>query len=288
MNTTVKRNLLAFSTVFLWATAFPLTKFIGDDLSTNSLSLIRCIAAAVFLLIIGKFSGIRKPFCKGDAAYLFIAGLMGFALYLIFFTTGIQTLTSATSSIVIAATPIMTAIGARKIYKEHISITGWICIFMAFVGVAVLLFWNGMLSINVGLLWTLGAALIFCIYNLMNRHLSGKGYTALEITTYCMISGAIILLIFTPQTISDIMTADISSILVAIYLGLMPSATAYLLWAKAMTYADKVSEVTNYMFVTPLLSTLLGFLILSEIPDMGTIIGGIIILASVICFNLKK
>lgn len=288
MSKKVKLNLLAFATVFIWATAFPLTKIAGEYLSAYSLGALRCAVAAVVLIFIGKLKHIRKPHSKADAGYLFIAGLMGFALYLIFFNTGIQTLSSATSSIIIAATPIITAIGARKLYKEKIRPVGWLCIFTAFAGVVIMLLWNGVLSINIGILWTAGAAVVFCIYNLMNRRLSGKGYTALEIVTYCMISSAVILAGFLPQAVAQLADANIQIYLLVLYLGAMPSATAYLLWAKASSYAEKISEVTNYMFVTPLLSTLLGFLLLSEIPDPGTVIGGIIILVSVICFNLKK
>lgn len=287
MNNKIKLNILAFLTVFLWATAFPLTKVIGDAISATSLGFIRCTSAAVLLIIIGKITHIRKPACKKDMLLLFLSGAIGFALYLIFFTTGIRTLTSATSSIIIAATPILTAIGASKLYKERIKAIGWICIAAAFIGVIVLLLWNGIFSINIGIIWTLIAAIFFCTYNLLNRKLSSMGYSAVEIVTYGMISGAVILSVFSPQAFSEMAHTSWLNILLAIYLGFMPSATAYMLWSKAMEYAEKTSEVTNYMFVTPLLSTILGFIILNEIPDMGTLIGGVIIIASVITFSLK-
>lgn len=281
----VKLNILAFCTVLIWATAFPLTKMIGDEFSANSLGLIRCVVASMTLMILGIISHIRKPVSKKAVVWLFFSGLLGFALYLIFFTTGISTLTSATSSIVIAATPIMTAIGASKIFHDKIKPAGWICIGCAFIGVVVLLLWNGALSINVGVLWTLAAAMVFCIYNLMNRHLSAMGHTAMEIVTYSMIFGALVMMVFLPQTLTELSQASTQAIMLTVYLGVAPSAIAYLLWAKASEYAERTNEVTNYMFVTPLLATLLGFLILGELPDLGTLIGGIIIIASVIMFN---
>ena len=70
-------------------------------------------------------------------------------------------------------------------------------------------------------------------------------------------------------------------------MGIMPSAVSYVLWAKAMDLAEKTNEVTNYMFITPLLSTVMGFLMLHEVPDMGTFIGGAVIIASVVMFNIK-
>ncbi len=93
------------------------------------------------------------------------------------------------------------------------------------------------------------------------------------------------MMIFMPQTLTQLAVADSTAIVLTIYLGVAPSAIAYLLWAKASEYADRTNEVTNYMFVTPLLATLLGFIMLGELPGQGTLIGGAIILGSVIMFN---
>jgi len=100
-----------------------------------------------------------------------------------------------------------------------------------------------------------------------------------------MISAAVALMFCLPQTVTELSSASYLSILLAIALGLLPSATSYVLWAKAMELATKTNEVTNYMFVTPLLSTVMGFILLNEIPDLGTLIGGGIIIFSVILFS---
>lgn len=287
MNTKLKVNLYSFITVFLWASAFPLTKVIGGELSPNTLGLIRCAVASLMMLVVGKCSHIQRPFCKKDLLYFLAAGAMGFTLYMLFFNTGIITLTSATSSVIIAATPIMTAAAAYRLYCEKIKPIGWVSIGCAFIGVVILLFWNGILSINIGVLWTIAAAAVFCGYNLLNRKLASMGYTSIEIVTYSMICGTVLLLIFLPQTVREISQADFSSLMIAGYLGIMPSSVSYLLWAKAIEKAEKISEVTNYMFVTPLLSTIMGFLILSEVPDGGTFLGGAVIIVSVAVFGLK-
>lgn len=278
--------LLSFCTVLLWASAFPLTKVVQEQFTSNPLGFLRCGIAAIFLIIIGKCNHIRFP-QKRDIPYFLLSGAMGFTGYMIFFNTGIQTLTSATSSIIIAITPIITAIGSVKLYHEKIKTIGWISIAAAFCGVLVLLLWEGVFSINIGLIWTLGAAFVFFGYNLMSRFLSSKGYTALEIVTYSMISGAIFLGFWSVQGFQQLLSSDLQHILALVYLGAFPSAAAYFLWGKAMTFATRTSEVTNFMFVTPLLSTILGFLILHEIPNTGTFLGGAIIICSIIVFNLK-
>ncbi|MDD3395100.1 MAG: EamA family transporter [Anaerotignum sp.] len=277
---------LGFATVFLWASAFPLTKVVQEQFTSYPLGFLRCTVAAILLLILGKCNHIHKP-KKEDIPWFFLAGGLGFTLYMITFNTGIQTLTSATSSIIIAITPILSAIAASKIYHEVIRPIGWTSILLAFIGVLILLLWEGVFSINIGLIWTLSASIVFCGYNILNRKLSQKGYSSLEIVTYSMLCGAILLGFWSIEGIQQLANSDMSHILALVYLGALPSAAAYFFWGRAMSLAERTSEVTNFMFITPLLSTIMGFIILNEIPNMGTFIGGALIIFSVIVFNLK-
>lgn len=138
------------------------------------------------------------------------------------FNTGILTLTSATSSIIIAVTPILTAIVASHLYKEKIKPIGWAAIAAAFIGVLILLLWEGVFSINIGLIWTVGAAIVFCGYNIMTRKLSAMGYNALEIVTYSMICGAILLGFWAGDGLHQLAGASVSHIIALIYLGALP------------------------------------------------------------------
>ena len=116
--TSNRKKVLAYGllTVLIWASAFPLTKIAQEQFSSYSLGFLRCGIAALFLLLIGKIRHIRLP-KKRDVQLFILSGALGFGIYLIAFNTGIQTLTSATSSIVIAVTPILTAIAAVRLYK---------------------------------------------------------------------------------------------------------------------------------------------------------------------------
>lgn len=275
-----------FFTVLLWASAFPLTKVAQEQFSSIPLGFLRCGAASAFLIVIGKLCHIRLP-QKKHIPLFFLSGGLGFAVYMILFNTGILTLTSATSSIIMAISPILTAAAAAKLYGEKIKPIGWAAIFSAFLGVLILMLWEGIFSINIGIVWTLGAAIIFCGYNLMNRKLSAMGYSPLEIVTYSMICGAILLVFWAGEGFRQLAGADMRHIAVLLYLGAFPSAMAFFFWGKAMRYAERTSEVTNFMFVTPLLSTIMGFLILKEVPNGGTFLGGGIIILSILIFNIK-
>lgn len=290
MKPAAKSALFAFTTVFLWSSAFPITKIATQCFSPNALGLMRCTLASVILLIIGSMNHLRKPIKALHIPLFFLSGGLGFSLYMIFFNTGMLTLSSATSSLIIATTPVLTAIGASFLYKEKISIIGWAAIGTAFAGVAVLLLSDstkGGLSGGRGLFFMIAAAIVFCCYNLLNRKLLSMGYTAVESVTWSMVCGAVLLMFFIPQALSQVSQASPKALLSVTFLGAMPSATAYLLWSKAFSLASKTSDVTNFQFLTPLLSASMGFAMLGEIPSAATIIGGLIIIASIVVFGFK-
>lgn len=287
MRDTTKSALLAFTTVFLWSSAFPLTKVATEYIDPNQLGLLRCTIATIILLIIGKVCNIGLPKKIQHLPLFFISGGLGFSIYMITFNTGMLTLSSALGSLIIALTPVLTAIGATFLYKERIKLVGWMSILCAFLGVAVLLLWGGEVSYSVGIWWTCAAAFVFCCYNLLNRKLLSMGYNAIECVTWSMTCGAIWLLPFMGEAIVQAQSASMSALLVVLYLGSMPSATAYLLWSKAFSLAKKTSDVTNFQFLTPLISTALGLIILGEIPGVSTIIGGTIIVISIVIFGIK-
>ncbi len=294
MSNKVKVNIFAFVTVLLWGSGFPFTRVIGDQISSFNLGLIRCALAAVILLIIGAFTGMRKPFSLKDCGWFLISGAAGYSIYFIFFNLGLETLSSSEGSVICATTPILTSIAVYKLYKEKINIIGWLSIAAAFIGVVILLFGDSIFGsgdsgfgIGIGVLWMFLCALVFAIYNVLNRMLSEKGYTAMEIATWSAVFGAIEMLGFLPGTIQDVAGATMGANLAAIYLGILPSAFAYYLWSKSISLAERTSEASNYLFINPLIATIIALLMLHEVPDIGTFIGGAVIIISVIIFSTK-
>ena len=183
--------------------------------------------------------------------------------------------------------PVFTAFLASLIYKEKLKIYQWIAICIEFIGILVLTLMNGTFSINEGILWLLVAALCLATYNLLQRKLTKK-YSALEASTYSIFVGTIFLCIFLPSSIDKTIHAPLEFIFYVLVLGIFSSALAYIAWAKAISLAEKTTYVSNYMFVTPFLTTILGFVMMGEIPDKATVLGGIIILLGLFIFNKES
>lgn len=288
MNTTLKKNLLAISTILLWSTAFPITRNIAGEFASSNLAFLRCLIASVFLLIIWALQKNRKLPSRKDLLFFILAGLSGFSLYLIVFNRGLTTITSAESSVIVALTPIGVAVFSHIFLGEKLSAVGWFTTFGAFIGVAILMLWDNGLNIQPGMLWTLSAAALFSTYMQLNRVLSARGYTSIDIVTWSMVFACISLIWALPAAFAELPVVSRTAAISVFYLGILPSGISYALWGSALAIANKASEVTNFMFVTPLLATLEGILFLSEVPTMGTYLGGGLIIAMVVTFNLSK
>lgn len=283
----IKQNLLAAITIVFWSLAYPLTKVLGGAFDSYSIATIRAIVTALVMIILAKFLHIRKPFTWKHIGYFALEGAFAFSFYLLFFNKGMETLTSATSSLIFSVAPILTAVGAWKVFGEKLKPLGWTCLSTAFAGVSILLLWGGTLNIGIGALWTFAAVIFFATYNLINRRLENLGYESMEIITYSVCCGAIETLPFLPNSIVQLQAASSTAIIGVVVLALTGTAISYYTWSKAIEYADKLTEVTNYMFISPFVTAILGWIMLGEIPSVGTYIGGTIIMISVIIFSLK-
>lgn len=270
-------------TILFWSLAFVFTRLTLQYFTVYSLSFLRYAAASAALVIVAVLMKMKLP-QKKDVLWFLAAGAIGFFYYIIAFNKGVATVTASTGSIVIATVPVITALLARLVYGEKLQIIQWTAIAIEFAGVLVLTLMNGSISVNKGILWLLSAAVALSIYNLIQRKLT-KTYTAMQTSAFSIFFGTILLAVFLPGAAREVGRAPGIQLFYVAILGVFSSAVAYVAWSQAFAKAKQTSQVSNYMFVTPFLTSVLGFLIVGEIPDRSTVVGGAIILLGVFVFN---
>lgn len=285
-----KKKVVGYSlfTIFLWASAYPLTKIAQTHFTVVPLAFLRSFIAGIFMLLIGKVQGMALPKKKHIPLFL-LSGALGYVIYTVAMNIGLQTLPSATCSLLVATSPIMTAMIAARVYQERIGLVSWVSIFVAFAGVVILLLLDshGTFSIDAAMLWMLLSAASWAGYNIMTRKLVAMGYTSAQITCFSMLGASLWLCFSAGSGFREMATGEPRHFLALFYLAIISNAVGCILWGKAMAYAEKTSEVANFMFLSPLLSALMSFLLLREVPGMGTFIGGAIIICGLLLFNLK-
>lgn len=273
----------AIITIIFWSLAYVLTRLALKYFSPFTLGFLRYFFASLTMAVIAIIIKMRRP-CKKDIILFTLSGAFGFFLYMIAFNVGCKTVTASTSSVIIATVPVLTAVFAHLVYGEKLSALQWLATGTEFSGVAVLTLMNHVFSINQGIIWLLAAAVFLSIYNLLQRKLT-KTYSGLEASAFSIFAGTLMLAVFIPSTVKDFKFSSPIGLLFTAVLGIFSSALAYAAWAEALKKTEKASSVSNYMFITPFLTSLLGFIIAGERPDVPTVVGGGIILLGFLIFN---
>ncbi len=273
----------AFLTVLFWASSYPLTKIALLSFSPDALGFLRYLFVTVLLGAIAFVVKMPLP-DKKDVPMLFLSGGICFFFYTFAFNRAQLTLSSATGSVLIATSPIMSAAMAYLLFREKINLRQVGCISVEFAGVLLLTLWDGIFSINTGIFWMLAAAFFLSGYNLIQRKYAQK-YSAFQSTSYSIFFTTLSLSVFMPKAIPQLSHAQPSALAAIFIMGVSSSIIGYVLWSKALALAEKTTTVTNFMFLTPLLSAAMGFLLLHEVPSLSTVAGGIVILAGLILFQ---
>lgn len=279
--------LYGLGTMLIWSSTFSFSKVSLEVFSVPMLSILRFVFAGLFMLAFACIKRIGLP-DRRDIPWFLLAAAVGFSVYQPVFNKGMDMLTSATACIVIVTAPVITGVFARILFGERIRIGGWIGMTICFAGILILMLWNGVLSINVGIVWMFGAACLLAAYTLTQRKLTRK-YTALQSTAYSIIIAAVMLLFLLPFTDpKELAMATPRHWLSTVYLGFFGSAISYLCWSKALSLTDKTAKISNLQFLQPGLSMTWGFLIVMEVPTAEVFVGMFVILLGMVIFTKMK
>ena len=275
----------AFIAAFLWASAFPATRYALQYYSPVSLMVMRFSVASVTLVVIGLLKGMKLPKLK-DLPFFAASGLSGVFLYSYLFNTGAVSVSAGVSSFIISSSPVFTIVLARIFLKEVVRPVCWAGILVSCLGLAVItLTQTAGFSFNIGLLLVIGASVSSGVYSAIMRAVT-QNYTALEATTYTIIAGTLGTLFFLPTAISEIPDSNVTVNLVVILMGIFPAAIAYLTWSYALSKAEKTAHVLVFSYLIPFISALIAYIWLRETLTVFTICGGLIIIGGMVLTNI--
>lgn len=279
-----KQMVLSLLTIFLWASCYVAIRMGSKHYSPFALTSLRFFASAATVLVMLPFRKLQRPALR-DLPLFLLSALSAYSLYCCIMALGARTVTASVSSFVMAFAPVMTPMFALLLLQEHMSRRKWISLVISGCGVVVLLFTDSSFSIELGIVWVLLGAILFALYNIVQRILLRR-YDSFVVTAYSTLLGAFTLLPFAPTAFSQMKTAPMSATLILCYLGAV-SVIAYLFWAMALKLAQHTSEVTNFMFLTPIITTVLGFFTIGEMPPPSAILGGVLLLLGLLLTNLE-
>ncbi|EOB8579986.1 TPA: DMT family transporter [Staphylococcus aureus] len=271
-------------TIILWGSAFPMIKIALNDFSAESLSAFRLILATIILLPFVIIKKLPTPELR-DIPVIFILGFCGFVIYHTALNFGETLISAGISGILVSTTPIFSSALAYIFLKEHFSKWNWLSSLVAFIGISIIsISKDDYTTINVlGVFIILLASFSESLYfTFQKKYIEKYGFIAF--TLYTIMASSPFMLIFIPEIINDIHGATFISIVSVLYLAIFPTIIPYVLLAYIVKSVG-VSDATMSLYLTPIVSLLLSYLLLDELPTTLAIIGGIITLLGVSLSN---
>ena len=267
--------LLVLGAAVLWSTGGLFIK--ATSLSAVQLSFGRSLLAAITVAIVTRREGFGLNRVTSITSVLYAALLLLFVMA--------TKLTTAANAIFLQYTaPVYVLILEPLFYKEKFRSRDLLTVAVCVVGMS--LFFVGKLrpqDID-GNLLALGSGVCFALYFLLLRHSRAREVNRASSVIY---GNLIVVLICAPSFFNaarrGISTNDIGSMA---YLGIIQIGFAYLLFTLAMARGLRSLDASIVGYIEPVLNPIWVFLFIGERPSSWAIVGGAIIVSSVVCHML--
>lgn len=287
--------LVSLSMVF-YGISFPATRVALTQYKPISLVTARLIISAVLLMSINTILYGRKGFPRwGDLPKFLLIALFQPFFYFLFETFGLQSVSAAISSVIIATIPVFTPIGARVFLKEKLTFYPISGALLSLIGVVLLVSFSrgeDTLIRNFtakGLLLLFGAVFSAVLYSLAVRRLP-VSYSPLTITA---VQNSLGLLFFLPVFFifeaSDAFAVvpNSETIFSILFLAVFASSLAFIFLNYGIQQIGP-SRANGLVNLVPVITAIVSFLFFGEQFSSSKIIGMGVVLAGVLLAQAGK
>jgi len=273
----------------LWAANFIVVKDIIGVLPPVGFTFLRYLLASAALLAILRWSedAIRLP-TPGLGRILLLGGL-GFGIYQMLWTVGLLSIPAGDSALLIAASPVLTAVIAVLIGTDTLNPQKALGVVLSFAGVVLVIAAGVGIELTgspIGFALTMAAALCWATYTAFGARVMRR-YSPLVLTTWATIGGTMVLApvgiaqLLAPGALGPEQAANLPGLVFAIaYSGLLAAALANVVVFSGVRLLGPTRVMTLQSLV-PAMAVVLAFLLLHEPIRPVQVVGGAIIVLGV-------
>jgi len=271
--------------VLAWGLNFALMKVLVGQLPPHTMNSLRTLIAGVIFLLLWRF---REQLSWRDWLIVGGIGMLGNVAYQALFLEAVPRLSASYNTIVSTTGPIWVALIGAWWLRERLSWLGYGGFALSLSGV-VALSWSGEGRLELlGVLFSLGAALIWAVYTVASR-VFGQRYRLLTWTGVGFIVGMLPYWLWHFPEVASLESSQLSPL---VLLGITASAVfalvlAFLSWMRAVQLLGPV-RVAPFLYLTPVVGVTAGVLLLGETLTWIDVLAAVVILLGVFLTQRAK
>lgn len=274
-----------FGAFILWGSLYIVSKIALRTIPPVTLLALRYLVSIPALFLILKLRHALKRPEKRDVKTIFAIGFVGYFASFCLQMLGINRLSGSVSSLLGAMNPIFIPILAAIFLKERMTLAKAGCVLISMIGVVTIVGVNGTVD-PLGAVLMLLSVFLWSSASIIIRRVSGR-YDPMQIAMMAMLfalpfTGAWSLLELQESTV----TFTREGVLAVLYMGLMGTAAAHTLWNTSLSLMD-ASFCSMFYPMQPLVSAVLGVLLLGEAITPNFVVGGLVICCGIVAAVLS-
>ncbi|WP_324651365.1 DMT family transporter [Georgenia sp. H159] len=272
-------------TVLLWGSSFVVIRAAGTDLSPGPMALLRMAVATAVLAPVALRAGVLRRVPRGRLLGLVLGyGVLWFAGYQLALNAAEQYIDAGTAALFVNVAPLLIALGAGVLLHEGLPRRLLVGGAVGLVGVTVMALGVSGAGLTGpgaagGVVLALLAAVLYATSVLLQKVIL-RDLDGLTATWLGFVVGTVVLLPFAPALTDQLRTAAVPAVLGVVYLGVFSTALAFTTWAYALARIP-AGRLGMVAYLVTVVSVVLSWLLLGEVPSATTTAGGVIALAGV-------
>ena len=280
-------QLKLVAAIAVWGGSFIATKLAVGEVSPVVVVWSRFL---IGLIILGWFAWrhgeLAIPTWKDGLEFAFL-GFMGITLHQWLQSSGLVTSEAATTAWIVSTTPVFMAVLGWLFLKEHLGIAGTFGIVLAALGVLLVVSKGSLAGMFSGSFGRPGDILIlisapnWAIFSVMSRPALQR-HSAIKFTFYVLLFGWLFtsLQFLAGRYWNEFSQLTSTGWIAIAFLGVLCSALSYIFYNDGLQSLP-ASQVGAFLYLEPLVSTLVAAVVLSEQIVLATLAGGALILLGV-------
>lgn len=269
-----------------WSSAYASIAYALAAFTPGEVALARLSIASLCFALLLAVKRVPLP-ARRDWPQLALLGVIGLTVYHLCLNYAETRIASGTASILISLVPAATAAWSAIWLRERLSARTLMGLGVALLGVVLVVLASGkQVRFEPMAALVLISVLASAIYFVGLKPLFARNST-LGVTAFGFFAGTLGSLPFGLHLPQAVAAAPWPAIAALLWLGIAPTFIGYIAWNVAI-HRSSASQVSSFIYFSPPIAVLIGWVWLGERPGPLTLVGGVVTVAGVVLANTKR